>query len=162
MFPVSHPQPKCPDPQQSIRALCLGSPRLPMARRLRRSSVAEIKGRDIVCQPDLLSKSCGILLAESFGIMNITISDDHIASYRENGFVAIENFLDDSELEVWRSVTDDAVAQRLRDRSGFTNQSNPDDYYAKVFTQCVRLADTHGGMAKLITDARLGKVAAIL
>jgi len=79
--------------------------------------------------------------------------------YRRNGYIAIEDFLDDRELETWRQVTDDAVRQRLIERNGMTNQDNPDQYYAQVFVQCVRLADTHEGMAKLMLDERLGEAA---
>src|SRR5438105_15832215 len=108
--------------------LCLGSPRLPMARRLRRSSVAEVMGGAVLCQPKSLSKSCRILFDRISRAMNTHLTADQVGFYRQNGFFAIENFLDDSELQLWRNVTEDAVAQRLRDRSGFTNQSNPDDY----------------------------------
>ena len=79
--------------------------------------------------------------------------------YRRNGYVAIEDFLDDEELETWRRVTDDAVRQRLIERNGMTNQDNPDEYYAQVFVQCIRLADTHEEMAKLMLDERLGEAA---
>ena len=35
-------------------------------------------------------------------------------------------------------------------------------YYAQVFTQCIKLADTHEGMRELMFDARLGEVAGTL
>src|SRR5437868_2326657 len=94
--------------------------------------------------------------------MTTHLTAEQIGFYHDNGFIAIENFLNDSELELWRNVTEDAVAQRLRDRSGFTNQSNPDDYYAQVFTQCVQLADTHDSMAQIIMSAELARLAATL
>ena len=37
-----------------------------------------------------------------------------------------------------------------------------DDYYAQVFLQCIKLADTHAGMRKIMTDPRLGEAAATL
>lgn len=79
--------------------------------------------------------------------------------YRAHGYIAIEDFLDDKELDTWRQVTDDAVRQRLTERNGLTNQNDPDQYYSQVFVQCVRLADTHEGMAKLMLDERLGEAA---
>lgn len=79
--------------------------------------------------------------------------------YRAHGYIAIEDFLDDKELETWRQVTDDAMRQRLIERNGLTNQNDPDQYYSQVFVQCVRLADTHEGMAKLMLDERLGEAA---
>jgi hypothetical protein len=91
--------------------------------------------------------------------MRMQLTPDQFSAYQENGFIAIKDFLDPSELEHWRRTTDDAVAQRLRDRSGFTNQSNPDDYYANVFTQCVRLADTHSEMRELMFNPALGRFA---
>ena len=94
--------------------------------------------------------------------MNIELSTKQIEGYRENGFLVIENFLDSGELETWRRVTDEAVAQRLELKTGLSNQDNPDDFYAQVFTQCVRLADTHAGMHDLIHDERLGQVAGTL
>ncbi|MCS7062281.1 MAG: phytanoyl-CoA dioxygenase family protein [Anaerolineae bacterium] len=79
--------------------------------------------------------------------------------YRRNGYIAIEDFLDERELETWRQITDDAVRQRLIERNGLTNQDDPDRYYSQVFVQCIRLADTHEGMAKLMLDERLGEAA---
>lgn len=91
--------------------------------------------------------------------MRDNISQDQIAFYQQNGFLAIEGFLDRSELEQWRTVTDEAVAQRL-ESIGWKGQD--DNYYSNVFLQCIRLADSHPGMAKLIYDERLGRVAATL
>jgi phytanoyl-CoA hydroxylase len=90
------------------------------------------------------------------------LTKEQIESYRENGFVLVEGFVEGDELEHWRTVTEDAVRQRLIERNGLTNQNDPDAYYANVFTQCVRLADTHEGMAKLMLDPRLGEMAATL
>ena len=80
-------------------------------------------------------------------------------SYDENGFIVIEDFLNAKELAHWRAATEEAVEQRLAKRNGFTNQDDPEQYYAQVFVQCVRLADTHDGMRELMFDERLGKVA---
>lgn len=101
--------------------------------------------------------------------MNTQLSPAQIEQYQQNGFLAIEGFLDATELEEWRAATDEAVAQRLEANSvpgaggwNLTNQGDPDAYYAQVFTQCLKLADTHAGMRKLIHDPRLGEVAATL
>jgi len=90
------------------------------------------------------------------------ITKEQAETYRENGYIVIEDFLDADELEHWRVITEDAVHQRLVERNGRTNQDNPEDYYSQVFVQCVRLADTHQGMADLMMDARLGEAAATL
>ena len=72
------------------------------------------------------------------------LTDQQIQSYQENGFVVIPDFLTDSELAEWRQRTDEAVAERLGGSiDQMTNQMNPDDFYAQVFTQCLRLSDTH-------------------
>lgn len=95
-----------------------------------------------------------------------SVTDDQIAFYRENGFVVLEGFLDADELATWRQYTDEAVEQRLAEKPdltggkwSLTNQGDPDSYYARVFTQCLKLADTHAGMHQLMHDPRLGEVA---
>jgi ectoine hydroxylase-related dioxygenase (phytanoyl-CoA dioxygenase family) len=94
--------------------------------------------------------------------MKTKLTKKQIKQYQDNGFIVIEDFLNAKELAKWRAVTEDAVQQRLTERSGLTNQNDPDSYYAQVFTQCVRLADTHTGMAELMLDERLGEAAATL
>ncbi len=99
--------------------------------------------------------------------MKTNITAEQAEQYQRDGFIAIEGFLDADELQTWRAVTDEAVQQRLARSSGdwmkdLTNQGDPDNYYAQVFTQCVRLADTHEGVAKLMLDSRLGQAAATL
>jgi ectoine hydroxylase-related dioxygenase (phytanoyl-CoA dioxygenase family) len=89
------------------------------------------------------------------------LSGEQIGSYRENGFLVVEGFLEAGELEEWRRCTEEAVAQRLGSGK-LHNQSRPDDYYARVFTQCLRLADTHAGIRRLLFDPCLGKLAATL
>jgi phytanoyl-CoA hydroxylase len=93
--------------------------------------------------------------------MNTHLTQQQIESYRADGFLAIEGFLDQSELETWRRVTDEAVAQRLELQCGWMKRGG-DEYYAQVFTQCLRLADTHEEMRALMFDSRLGEVAGTL
>ena len=95
--------------------------------------------------------------------MKDQVTPEQARSYQENGFLVIENFLDTDELAHWSRMTDEAVAERLASTSSvLNNQGNPDDYYAQVFTQCLKLADTHAGMRALMLDPRLGQVAATL
>ena len=95
--------------------------------------------------------------------MNDQLSAEQIAQYREQGFLVIENFLSPAELEHWSEVTDEAVAQRLAATdAGLNNQGDPDNYYAQVFTQCLKLADTHPAMHEIMHDPRLGRLAATL
>ena len=81
-------------------------------------------------------------------------TEELVAAYRRDGFVLVEEFLDAAELARWRSVVDDAVAERLAIAG-----EQGDEYYRRVFLQLQRLADTHAGMAELILDARLGEIA---
>jgi len=91
------------------------------------------------------------------------LTDQKIQSYQENGFVVIPHFLTDSELAEWRQCTDEAVAERLGGSiDQMTNQMDPDDFYAQVFTQCLRLSDTHQGMRQLVHDPRIGQMATSL
>ncbi len=95
--------------------------------------------------------------------MKYELSKKQIDDYQENGFLVIENFLTPQELQRWQHDTDEAVAQRLELQPGFlNNQANPDDFYSRVFTQCLRLADTHDGMHELMHDPMLGQMIARL
>jgi phytanoyl-CoA hydroxylase len=98
------------------------------------------------------------------------VSDAEIVSYRANGFVVIENFLDPEELGRWRNVVGAAVAARGGRK--FANQDvligeddgiNPDAaYYGKVFDQLLNLWQTDADLAELMLDPRIGAMAATL
>jgi ectoine hydroxylase-related dioxygenase (phytanoyl-CoA dioxygenase family) len=90
--------------------------------------------------------------------MKTELSAQQIEQYRSQGFLVIEGFLDAGELEHWREVTEEAVRLRLSDGTYLSNQADPDAYYAQVFTQCLRLADIHPGMAKLMLNEELGRL----
>ena len=97
--------------------------------------------------------------------MKTALTAEQIAEYQENGFIVLEDFLSPEELEIWRFVTEEAVAHRLAEKVegwNLTNQGDPNSYYAQVFTQCVKLADTHEGMHTLMNDPRLGEVVGTL
>ncbi|MDX1931289.1 MAG: phytanoyl-CoA dioxygenase family protein [Capsulimonadales bacterium] len=98
--------------------------------------------------------------------MKNEIRPEQVAFYRENGFVVIEDFLTPEELEHWRANTEEAIALRLAaaptGKWNLTNQGNPDSYYAQVFLQAIKLADTHPGMREIMHDPRLGEMAATL
>jgi phytanoyl-CoA hydroxylase len=95
--------------------------------------------------------------------MKDQLTPEQIRFYQENGFLVLENFLDATETAHWSRTTDEAVEKRLAsDAHRLSNQGDPDAYYAQVFTQCLKLADTHVGMRELMFDPRLGKLAATL
>ncbi len=70
--------------------------------------------------------------------MNDALTPDQIAQYQEQGFIVIDDFLDATELEHWRTNTQEAVDQRLAEYEKkddlptiLNNQSKPDTYYAR-------------------------------
>jgi len=93
--------------------------------------------------------------------MKNSLTPDQIERYRRDGFVVIEGFLDPVELNEWRRCTEEAIQVRLGE-TGLHNQGSPDDYYAQVFLQALKLADVHEGMRRLMHDPCLGKLAADL
>ena len=100
--------------------------------------------------------------------MKNQLSEEQIASYRERGFLVIENWLDAEELAQWQTATQEAVDERLAQVRGgakglLTNSiDDPDNYYSQVFLQCLKLLETHDGMRELLLDPRLGELAATL
>jgi ectoine hydroxylase-related dioxygenase (phytanoyl-CoA dioxygenase family) len=106
---------------------------------------------------------------------------EQIHSYQKDGFLIIEDFLTPQELELWQRTTDEAVAQRLellkpgtvRSSSSTiveeieanrlkANAADTDSYYSQVFTQCLKLADSHDGMREIMLNPLLGKFVATL
>lgn len=100
--------------------------------------------------------------------MRDALTAEQTAFYRENGFIIIEDFLAADELETWREVTEEAVAQRLHTTTGSGEHAlrnvsdDPESYYGLVFTQCLRLADINPRMRELVYDPRIGKMGATL
>src|SRR5579862_5291067 len=106
--------------------------------------------------------------------MKDQLSEQQIETYQAQGFVVIEDFLNAGELERWRHDTEEAVRERLHATGAarqdglrnltatLHNQADPDAFYAQVFTQCLKLADSHAGMRELMLDPRLGRIAATL
>ena len=97
-------------------------------------------------------------------------SQQEIDFYQDNGYVVIENFLTPAELEDWRTNVHEACEERKlapKPKEGdpwlinSTENSN-NDYYANVFLQCIKLADTHDGMRRIMLDPALGEFAATL
>lgn len=91
--------------------------------------------------------------------MNTTLTDEQIGFYRDNGFVLIENFLTDKELQTWRQYVDEAVEQRADRKLADGSMRDADGYYERVFKQRINLWQDHDGMRELMFDAALGKMA---
>lgn len=104
--------------------------------------------------------------------MRLQVTDEDVEHYRENGFLVIDEFLDEAELEAWRAAVDDAVAARPdrrvphRRESAKTVDAMPSDrrawfeYYANVFTQRLFLWKTSERVKQLVFDPALAEMAA--
>src|SRR5579872_5994232 len=102
--------------------------------------------------------------------MNYLLTNEQVDSYQQNGFLVIDNFLSAEELEDWRATVMEAVRQRggqkMPGKEGKTGEDdgiNEDtEYFGKVFDQLINLWQTHASVKRLMTDARLGEMAARL
>lgn len=102
--------------------------------------------------------------------MNNELTKEQIVSYRENGFLIIDNFLDAKELATWKSRVDVAIENRKGRKfshsdikTGESDGINDSaDYFGKVFDQIINLWQTDDGVKELILDERIGKMAADL
>src|SRR5689334_1618128 len=95
--------------------------------------------------------------------MKTRLSQKQIASYRENGFVVIKDFLNPEELAAWRTAVDEAIGARGRTRIlGHEEKTDDEAYYNNVFIQRVNLWQDNEKLRALMLDKRLGKVAAQL
>ena len=95
--------------------------------------------------------------------MKTRLSKQQISSYRDNGFLAINNWLTADELAVWRSAFDEAVAERttrLPGREGPPAKAG--EYYDNIFVQRVNLWRTNDNIRRLLIEPRIGKLAATL
>jgi len=94
--------------------------------------------------------------------MNTTLSPEQIEQYRTDGFVVIEDFLTDDELETWRTYVDEAIAGRADRKLADGRLRDGDAYYDKVFVQRINLWQDHDGMRELMHDVNLGRMVATL
>jgi len=102
--------------------------------------------------------------------MNTIITTPQVEFYQENGYIIIEDFLNASELENWRTAVNHAIAERngqkIPGRPGKIDEDdgiNKDaDYYSKVFDQLINLWQTSDEVKKLMLNPDLGKMAAKL
>ena len=102
--------------------------------------------------------------------MKSELTQEQIQSYRENGFLLVEDFLNQEELSFWRKAVMNAVEQRNGRKFAFGNAKvgeddgiNKDsDYYGKVFDQMLNLWQTNEDVKKIMLDERIGKMVADL
>src|SRR5437016_14345796 len=87
------------------------------------------------------------------------LTPQQIRSYRDNGFIVLDDFLSPPELQEWREAVDEAVGARGDVRIPGQNVPPKSEYYSKVFKQRVNLWQTSERMKKIMIDERLGKIA---
>lgn len=102
--------------------------------------------------------------------MNHTISNEQIEFYKENGFLVIEDFLNEDELKDWQTTVVAGVEERngvkipgSMIKTGEEDGINEDaEYFGKVFDQIINLWQTDENVKELILDERIGEMAAKL
>lgn len=98
--------------------------------------------------------------------MNHQLSQEQISAYQENGFVVVEDFLNETELDYWRTSITKALEERkglkipgkvgnIDEGDGINEDS---DYYTKVFDQSINLWQTSETMKEIMFDERIGKM----
>ncbi len=102
--------------------------------------------------------------------MKSKISEEQVEFYQTNGFIVIEDFLSADELEHGRSAVMEAVTERGgKKMPGKDTKVGEDDginedaeYFGKVFDQLLNLWQTNNKVKELMTDERIGEMAAKL
>jgi phytanoyl-CoA hydroxylase len=99
----------------------------------------------------------------------LTVTDQQITSYRDNGFVVLPELLDAAELLVWRQVIERATTGRTsrlplqgenyEESFHEGGYSESDGYYNNVFTQKINLWMTDKDARELVLSEWLGRVA---
>jgi phytanoyl-CoA hydroxylase len=91
-----------------------------------------------------------------------------IASYREQGFAVLDGFLTPDECARWRAACQSALEDRgdrrlpraAAEYDAFFQQEN--EYYNRVFRQCINLWMTSDAVRDLVLDPGLGRAATAL
>lgn len=102
--------------------------------------------------------------------MKHELSTDQITFYRNNGFIVVEDFLSEKELDQWRTAVMEAVQDRKGVKmpgksvtTGMDDGINEDaEYFSKVFDQLLNLWQTNEKVKDIMLDPRIGKMAAQL
>jgi ectoine hydroxylase-related dioxygenase (phytanoyl-CoA dioxygenase family) len=102
--------------------------------------------------------------------MKTVLTQQQIRSYQQDGFLLIEDFLDQEELAFWRQAVIEAIEQRNGQKMpgsdikvGEDDGINEDiEYYSKVFDQMLNLWQTNDKVKKLMVNEELGKLGAQL
>ncbi len=111
--------------------------------------------------------------------MKSEVSQEQIDYYQENGFVVIEDFLSNDEVDYWRNTLEEVITGRgdnmLPGRKGLDPQDGKSEeqaaaavddantkYYGNVFVQRVNLWQDSPKVKELILSPEIGKMATYL
>jgi len=102
--------------------------------------------------------------------MKTVLTQQQIQYYQQDGFLLVEDFLDQEELVFWRQAVTEAMDERNGQKMpgsdikvGEDDGINEDsDYYNKVFDQMLNLWQTNDKMKKLMVNEELGGMVAQL
>ena len=92
--------------------------------------------------------------------MRADVSPEEVRSYRDDGFLVIEDLLDHAELAAWRTAVDGAVGGH--GVSGRDLEPEQSEYYDRVFLQRVNMWKTSDAVRELVIDERFGRLVAAL
>lgn len=102
--------------------------------------------------------------------MNTLVTGEQVQFYQQDGFLLVEDFLNQDEFSFWRQAVTEAIAQRggkkmpcSEAKIGEDDGINKDsDYYVKVFDQMLNLWQTNDKVKQIMLDEKIGKMAATL
>ena len=90
--------------------------------------------------------------------MKTELSSEQIKHHRTDGYTIVEDFLNRDELEAFRTVLDEALAERGSLRIPGQDQEDFDEDDDPVFLQRVNLWTSCPAIKELILDPRIGKI----
>jgi phytanoyl-CoA hydroxylase len=90
--------------------------------------------------------------------MNTHVTAEQIQSYQDNGFIVLEDFLTDEELEYWREAVDGEVEERRHQKLDGTAAGGREDFYGNVFLQLMLLSRTNEKVHDLFHDPELSRM----
>ena len=102
--------------------------------------------------------------------MKTTLTLEQIQSYQRDGFLLVEDFLNQEELAFWRDGVTEAIGQRGGQKMpgsdikvGEDDGINEDsDYFSKVFDQMLNLWQTNDKVKEIMLNEKLGEMVAKL
>lgn len=102
--------------------------------------------------------------------MNNVLTQTQIESYQRDGFLLLENFLDQEELAFWRKAVTEAIEERAGKKMPGSNAMVGEDdginkdseYFGKVFDQMLNLWQTNERVKQIMLDKRIGEMVATL